>query len=60
MGKLLFDKDNPRKIRRDYLINFTDHHKGDPYKIRHSDAAKKEQKLKVFSKINTCPSELVG
>jgi hypothetical protein len=60
MGRLLFDKDNPRKIRRDYLINFTDHHKGDPYKIRQTETTKKDHKAKIFSKINTCPSELTG
>lgn len=60
MGKILFDKDNPRKIRRDYLVYFTEHHKGEPYKIRQIDATKKDQKTKIFSKINTCPSELTG
>jgi hypothetical protein len=59
MGKLLFDKDNPRKIRRDYLINFTEHHKDEPYKIRQTDMPKKIQKVKNFSKLKTCPSELI-
>lgn len=51
MGKILFDKDNPRKIRRDYLVYFTEHHKGEPYKKGRLMQLKRIKRLRYFQKL---------